>query len=209
MAVSLVLVMMALLGIMALTSGCASQTCVVVANQTGIGLVAEYNQQIQSPTGKLGYINSVIGIVPTNRVADDNPESGIGGGAKDSSNVLFETSFSNFFSFWRDNLIYQRVAVGDIAVTQPGAVAMLSKDSTGKLPDADVMNALNGIKAPPKEVTSLKLKLVELGKDEAKRKLILEQLVPLGVANWNAFIDGRPKELNTNQLQKILDEVSK
>jgi hypothetical protein len=142
-------------------------------------------------------------------MADNQPDSGIGGGAKDSSNVLFETSFSNFFSFWRDNLIYQRVAVGDSAVCQPGAVAMLAKDSTGKLPDVDVMNALNGIKAPPREVTDLKLKLIEMGKDELKKKFILDRLAPLGVPNWNAFIDGRPKELTTNQLQTILDGVLK
>jgi hypothetical protein len=188
--------------------GCGTTTAVVISNQTGVGLDIEYNQQLQSPFGRMGYINSVFGIIPTNRVADNQPGSGIGGGAKDSPNVLFETNFSNFFSFWNDNGIYQRVAVGDIAVTQPGAVAMFAKNITGTI-DAEAVNALNGIKAPPSSSITLKARLVELAKDETKKKTILERAAALGIPTWNAFLDGRPKEPTINQLQAILDEVGK
>lgn len=117
----------------------------------GLALTSQ-SEATQSPTAVLGYKRAELAYVPTNRatatkttqkkdssgVPVTTEENGIpntGSGAKDSANVLMELRYRGIFSWGENSGIYQRLAVGDIAVTQPGAAFMFSKDDSGKIND--------------------------------------------------------------------------
>lgn len=182
---------MVILGItMLISSGCRSNTSVVVSNTTGIGLEVKYDQASQTPMGWMGYINNVFGIVPTNRINEENSKQVIGG-AQESADVLFETNFCNFFSFWKDNGIYQRVAVGKNAVNQPGATVMFAKSGNNGTVTSDIVTAaLNAVKTITADEVVMKAKIAKnyaIGND-ANKLIILNVLKELGYANWDAFL---------------------
>ncbi len=176
-------------------TSCKSQTCVVTATATGIGLRASYDQKTQMPLGELGYIHSAVAIVPTDRQADGEAvkESAT---AANSTDVINEISFNNFFSFWNENGIYERIAVGKNAVSQPGAVALFAKNNSGNM-DANSVKALEAIyqiKSQPVQKLDLKLKLAQLvGKDIAKQQIAVDtvsSLVPnKKIQTWVALMD--------------------
>ena len=118
----IVLFALALITTAVLVWGCASQTCVVVTSQTGVGIVASYNAQSQMPEGKLGYLRNEVAIVPTNKTPDCAYEKdakqayqGGSGGAKDSPNVIMDFNLGNWFAFWENQNLSNRIAVGDKA----------------------------------------------------------------------------------------------
>lgn len=176
-------------------TGCKSQTCVVTATATGIGLRASYDQKTQMPLGELGYIHTAVAIVPTDRQADGETikESAT---AASSTDVINEISFNNFFSFWNENGIYERIAVGKNAVSQPGAVALFAKNNGGNM-DANSVKALEAIyqiKPQPIPKLDLKLKLIQLvGKDVAKQQVAIDvanSLVPTKkLPTWISLLD--------------------
>ena len=183
---------MVILGItLFVSSGCRSNTSVVINNTTGIGLEVKYDQASQTPMGWMGYINNVFGIVPTNRVNEENPKQVIGG-AQESADVLFETNFCNFFSFWKDNGIYQRVAVGKTAVCQPGATVMFAKSGNSGSVTAEIVTAaLNAVKTVTADEVAIKSKIAKAYAtgDVAKKQSIIDVLKELGYTNWDAFLD--------------------
>jgi hypothetical protein len=103
------------------------------------------NPANQSPQAKLGYQRGEVAIVPSNRSGNVEPTSGtstIGGGASDVADVLMELRYANIFSF-NNAGIYQRLAVGKTAVSQPGAALMFAKDQKGNL-DPETAAAIQG-----------------------------------------------------------------
>lgn len=192
-------------------TGCGTQTCIIANTDTMIGLQATYQPEIQLPTGKLGYARHEIVIVPTNRVSDDNPEGMQGDGAKDSANVITEFNFSNFFSFWRTNGIYQRIAVGDIAVTQPGAAVMFAKDDVGQISEAaaSAIKALTGGSSSQStdERVTLKTELVKLSQNETVKKVVVDWLASKGIT-WDAFIDDKVL-VTIDEIKTLLSQVKK
>ena len=134
-----------------LTQGCtAAGGSVIAATGTTIGVELSQSQTSQAPMGVLGYKRAELAYVPTNRGtagkttttqdSGGNPivthEGGLqstASGAKDSANVLMELRYSGIFHWGSGSGIYQRLAVGDKAVSQPGASLMFTKDSTGKI----------------------------------------------------------------------------
>lgn len=190
-------------------ASCANQTCVLVSSTTGIGLDIDYNPQTQMPHAKLGYIRNELVLAPTNRAAKGYPETGREEGAPDVPNIIVEFNFANFFTFWGDSGIYQRIAIGDEAVTQPGAAVMFAKDPAGKLDDkaVEAITALSGVKSVGPRISARKLKIVTLGKDPVVRELILVRLSEYGVNSWDNFIDGKPRELTEDEMDKIINGV--
>lgn len=142
-------------------TGCASPSSSVIAlTGTTIGVELSQNQTNQTPTAVLGYKRSELAYVPTNRATSQKTttnyanekktqtieEEGVpnsGNGARDSANVLMELRYRGIFSWGENAGIYQRLAVGDIAVTQPGAAFMFSKDDKGSV-SADVAEYIAG-----------------------------------------------------------------
>ncbi len=134
-----------------LIQGCTTaSSSVIAATGTTIGVELSQNQTTQTPTGVLGYKRAEMAYVPTNRgnagktttsqdsagnpiVTSENGLPQTGAGAKDSANVLMELRYGGIFDWGSGSGIYQRLAVGDEAVKQPGASLMFTKDSAGNV----------------------------------------------------------------------------
>jgi len=122
---------------------------VVASTATTIGVELSPGQGTQGISGVLGYRRAEFAYVPTNRRNEVSPDgkplpgSGAGvstayvnnGGARDSANVVMELQYGGIFT--PDGRIYQRLAVGEIAVRENSAAVLFAKDSAGNLvPDA-------------------------------------------------------------------------
>lgn len=120
-----------------LLTGCATSNKVLVATGTVIGVEIAENPSTGLYQAKLGYNRGEIALVPTtNAYVPD---------------VLVELQYAGLFS--RSGGIYQRLAVGPNAVTQPGAMAMFLKDSNGKV-DTNTLNAIKTAFAKMPELTA-------------------------------------------------------
>ncbi len=142
--------------------GCATRNMVVASTSTIIGLEIAENPTTQLYQAKLGYNRQELAIVPSNRSGAVEPGS-VGGGAKDTADVVMELRYGNIFSL-QNSGIYQRLAVGTTAVSQPGAAFLFAKGSDGNLDAASaeaVSRSLKSIPAPAADVTTLKLKLAK------------------------------------------------
>lgn len=117
-----------------LVQGCKSaRNSVIAATGTLIGVELAQNPASQMYQAKLGYGRSEVAIVPTGK-------TDTGGTAKDSADVLMELRYGSVFSLTEAS-IYQRLAVGSTAVTQPGATLMFAKSKYGTL-DATTIDAI-------------------------------------------------------------------
>ncbi|MBU1052570.1 MAG: hypothetical protein KKC46_01935 [Proteobacteria bacterium] len=131
-------------------SGCTSGSSIIASTGTVIGVEISQNPATQNPTASLGYKRAELAYVPTNRatsnktVRTENSDGTITtttkegipdlkDGARDSANVIMELKYFGIFSWGDESGIYQRLAVGDKAVSEPGAALLFSKDSSGKV----------------------------------------------------------------------------
>ena len=140
-----------LLGVTAIIvflQACAQQGYSVIASTaTVIGVEVSQNPATQAPQAKLGYNRGELAFVPTNRHAGDNAGT-TKEGARDTANVIMELRYGGIFDLGPSSGIYQRLAVGDIAVKQDGAALLFSKDADGQV-DPAVANALEAVKRIP------------------------------------------------------------
>lgn len=104
--------------------GALNRNYVVTGTGTVLGVQIAENPTTQLYEAKFGYARSEVALVPTNGVS-----------------VLMELRYNGIFS--RNGGIYQRLAVGDSAVRQPGAAFMFAKDAGGNLST----NAIDAISA--------------------------------------------------------------
>jgi hypothetical protein len=132
--------LVSLIAALAVTGCQIPKNSVVTSTATVLGIELAQNPQTQIYQAKLGYSRAEIAIIPTNRSATDEAGSAFNG-AKDAVPVLMELRSGGFFSFSSDGLIYQRLAIGSEAVTQPGAAFMMAKDATGAI-STNVSSAL-------------------------------------------------------------------
>lgn len=105
-----------LLAAILLLAGCKAidRNYVITGTGTVLGVQIAENPATQLYEAKFGYSRAETALVPTNGVS-----------------VLMELRYSGIFS--KSGGIYQRLAVGDTAVKQPGASFMFAKDSNGNL----------------------------------------------------------------------------
>lgn len=87
---------------------------VVSGTATVLGVQIAENPATQLYEAKFGYSRAEMALVPTNGPA-----------------VLMELRYGGVFS--RSGGVYQRLAVGNAAVQQPGAAFMFAKDANGNL----------------------------------------------------------------------------
>ena len=138
---------------------CTTKHGVIAHTGTVVGLDLSEDPASGLYHVKFGYARSELAYVPSNRSSGATNDPTFGGGAKDVASVIMELKMQNIFS---GGGIYQRLAVGDAAVTQPGAVFMFAKDADGTLPSASaaaVTQALAGIPSPDATATTAKLPL--------------------------------------------------
>lgn len=142
---------------------------VLAATGTVIGVEVSQNPATQSPQGKLGYNRGELAFVPTNR--NGGKDAGTShDGARDSANVIMELRYGGIFDLGESSGIYQRLAVGDIAVHEPGAAVMFAKNSDGSIGN-DTDKALGAVKSVPL-VSGSKLKsMAEISRKYNEYKL--------------------------------------
>jgi hypothetical protein len=144
--------------------GCANSKHYVIASTgTVIGLEVAQNPSTQMYNAKLGYNRAELALVPSNRASGKEGDASTGNGAADTTDVMMELHYANIFSLSSSG-IYQRLAVGKTAVSQPGAALMFAKGKDGEL-DPEVAKALShAVTTIPEvktEITALKLPLSE------------------------------------------------
>ena len=134
------------LSLLFLLSGCATKEHYVVASTgTVIGVEVSQNPANQTPQAKLGYNRAELAIVPSDRptcvVKEDQSEVVCGatsGSAKAVPDVLMELRYGGIFDLGPSSSIYQRLAVGNTAVRQPGAALLFAKGPDGSIdPNAE------------------------------------------------------------------------
>jgi hypothetical protein len=112
---------------------------------------------------KLGYNRAELALVPSNRASGKEGDVSTGNGAADTTDVMMELHYGSIFSL-SSSSIYQRLAVGKNAVSQPGASLMFAKGKNGEL-DPEVAKALSKtvqiLPEVPTEITPLKTPLSE------------------------------------------------
>ena len=104
----------------ALLCGCSAiKDHIIVNTATVLGISASQNQTTGLYEARLGYFRNEFAFVPGNTNA---PES--------IPDVMMELRMENIF---KGGFVYQRLAVGKNAVSQPGAMIMFAKDANGLL----------------------------------------------------------------------------
>lgn len=127
--------------------GCATQNTVLVSTGTTIGVEIAQNPTTGMYQAKLGYNRVEIALVPsTNRYTPD---------------VITELRYSGIFSQGADSGIYQRMAVGSVAVSQPLAMAMFLKDASGNI-SSNTAAALKSLASVPTVNTEATTGLVKI-----------------------------------------------
>ena len=114
---------------------------VIAATGTVIGVEVSQNPATQAPQAKLGYNRGELAIVPSNCppcVTDDSKTPPVqcgtlGQGARDVPDVLMELRYGGIFDTGPSSGIYQRLAVGETAVAQPGAALMFARNAEGQI----------------------------------------------------------------------------
>ena len=147
-----------MLGAMVCCSSCSNQGYSVLASTgTVIGVEVSENPATQFPQAKLGYNRAELAFVPSNRNGEKNPAGSFGSGAKDVADVLMELRYGGIFDTGPSSGIYQRLAVGEKAVHQPGASVMFAKNADGSM---ETEAALALAAANPQELANIQRKAV-------------------------------------------------
>lgn len=131
------------ISLLAIGGGCDGPNATIyTATATIIGVDISQNAN-QVPQGTLGYKRAEFAIVPTDigqcvYAEDKTLKCPSDISAKNAPNVLMELHYPGIFT---GGGIYQRLAVGEKAVSQPGAALLFAKDAGGKV-DAAAANAI-------------------------------------------------------------------
>jgi hypothetical protein len=174
--------------LLALT-GCATRHAVITNTGTTLGLELAENPATGLYQIKFGYARAEYAYVPSNRSSSTN-EATYAGGAKDVPDVLMELRFQNIF---KGGDLYQRLAVGSIAVAQPGAAFMFAKGPDGRIDAQSVEAVSRAIKAIPEVIPDRAAAMADLARayivstDKAKWDAVA---TTQGFANFQTFLIG-------------------
>ena len=189
--------------------GCGkSRHAVIAATGTNIGVEISQNPATQSPQAKLGYQRTELAIVPSNRAADGNDQT-THQGALDVADVLMELKYAGIFDIGTASGIYQRLAVGPIAVQQRGAAYMFARDAKGELDGKvadDITNALAAVpRTPPVDVLRairpLSRAYLDLAPVPGKKSLFDQAAQGQGFPDFQDFL--RATNVTPEQVQNI------
>jgi hypothetical protein len=190
-----------------LLTGCATERHrILVATSTIIGVEIAQNPQTEMYTAKLGYNRSELAMLPTNR--GTKGDRAIGNGAKDCPEVLMELRYGNIFSFTEAS-IYQRLAVGSIAVSQPGAAFMFAKGQSGDLNAATaaaISQNIKGIPAPNPASTSALVPLAAAYAKSTDKPAFDSVAVTQGFTTFSDFLIS--PSLSLDKVQAMVDALN-
>jgi len=140
-----------------LAAGCTTRHAVITSTGNVFGFELAQNPSSGMYQAKLGYARTEFAYVPSNRSTSTN-ETSFGLGARDVPDVLMELKFQNVF---KGGGLYQRLAIGTVAVSQPGAAFMFAKGPDGTL-DPDTAAAIANVKTIPEAKPDLMAALAPL-----------------------------------------------
>lgn len=190
-----------LTGLAFLNSSCASRHAVVASTGTMIGVEISENPANATLQAKLGYNRVELAVVPTNRSAEKEPGS-VKNGATDSADVLMELRYGGIFDTGNNSGIYQRLAVGSKAVSEPGAAFMFAKGLDSDTAQ-QVQQALSGIQGPtPAPLKSLAsaYRLMH----EQKKAVFDAAAKEEGFTDFSMFLISKP---STNQVSNVRERL--
>lgn len=136
--------LLALAALMSVLCGCTNLHSVITSTQTGLGVSVSENPSTQLYELRFGYFRNEFAFVPGNT---NCPAS--------VPDVLMEIRMENII---KGGLVYQRLAVGSNAVSQPGAALLFAKGADGQV-DPRTAAALMKTPMPDTEATGGKLPL--------------------------------------------------
>jgi len=191
--------------------GCAGRHAVLAVTGTVIGVEISQNPQTQMYQAKLGYNRGEVAVVPSNRSAEKEPGSQ-GNGAVDTPEVVMELKYSGIFS--TSGGIYQRLAVGRTAVSQPGAAFMFAKDDTGNLDESKaraISLALTSVPESPEAVSQTRAPLAKAfaALASTKESKFNEAAQKAGYLDFRSFLLSRPATPTAAQIQNVRTELEK
>lgn len=188
--------------------GCSSNKHrIFAASGTVIGLELSQHPATQSPQAKLGYNRAEFAVVPTNR--DDADSAGtVGEGASDVSDVLMELKYQGLLG-GANSGIYQRLAVGSTAVSQPGAWLMFLKDNSGTVSEANADALQKAILAVP--VLDTRQELGDLARafssaEIATQEKYDEAASEMGFSGFQGFLEAQPSDEQIRNLKSNVDD---
>jgi len=100
-------------------TGCKNLNSVITTTQTGLGVSVSENPSTQLYEIRFGYFRSEFAFVPGNT---NDPAT--------VPDVIMEIRMEHII---KGGLVYQRLAVGKNAISQPGASLMFARDANGNL----------------------------------------------------------------------------
>lgn len=191
-------------------AGCGTRHLIIAGTGTNIGVEIAQDPVSQFPTAKLGYQRGEVAMVPTNRSAEKEPGS-TGAGAAQHGDVIMELRYGGIFDTGPSSGIYQRLAVGKGAVSQPGAAFMFARDANGNLDGAAAQALQSALTVPatPPEVTDLKAQIAAKSRCDLAR--VNEEVARIGGKPWadyDAFRDADPREPTAAEAKRILDALA-
>ena len=135
-------------------AGCAGKILrenVLATTQSAFGLQVAQNPQTQMYEAKIGYSRNEFFLVPTDKTimyetsgGSDEKEKSVQSGASKTANVLAEIQVGGTAKNSEQRVtIYQRLAVGDIAVKSGAAIALYAEDEDVAAQAAAVTGALS------------------------------------------------------------------
>jgi len=157
-----------------LTSGCKGlQHNILVVTGTTFGISVAENPSTQLYEAKIGYARSEFAFVP----GDTNHPGTV-------PDVLMEIRMENIL---KGGLVYQRLAVGSLAVSQPGATMLFAKSADGAV-DPQIAAALLKIPAPDAGATAEKLPLAQAYQQATDKALYDAVAKSCGYETFVAFL---------------------
>ncbi|MBX3024577.1 hypothetical protein KF840_06680 [bacterium] len=172
-------------------TGCAGRHAIVAATGTNIGVEISENPQTQAPYAKLGYQRTEWAIVPTNRTGEKGPGD-TEHSAKDHGEVLMELRYGGIFDTGPSSGIYQRLAIGRTAVTQPGAAFMFARDADGGI-NSTTAAALQSALTIPVVESDVVRKQLEIGRKhdcKAANAAVVDAAI-IATGKWTTYDDFR------------------
>ena len=187
--------------------GCtAKRDAVLAATGTNIGVEISEHPATQMPQAKLGYNRAEFAFVPTSA----GSKSDGGGSASDTADVVMELHYPGIFDFGPTSGIYQRLAVGKTAVTQPGAALLFARNMAGEVTD-EASAALQAISKIP--VTAFRSDKAAMARayhtaSAQVRPQFDQAAVGLGYADFKAFLlEANTSADKMNSLRQKLRET--
>ena len=126
-------------------------------------------------------------------------------GADEVADVVMELRYKGMFG--KDAGIYQRLAVGENAVGQPGAALMFARAGDGSI-STNAAAAIIGLGTIPKETDQTRLTKIQIinyhASNEGDRAKVVAIIHEVLDVDWNGFLENEFTEEQLKQLQEKL-----